>query len=80
MVQRVLNPPFKNPHLAKMYAINRELVAYLQVEERGALVGLEVAEYARREKLPAVDKPTALPKVSSFSDVEKAIDGNDAAD
>ena len=29
IVQRVLNPPFINPHLPKMYRICRELVPYL---------------------------------------------------
>jgi len=47
VVQSVLNPPFINPHLPKMYAINRELVGYLQPEDVAMLVRVEVEEYAR---------------------------------
>ncbi len=51
VVQRVLNPPFINPHLPKMYRICRELVPFLRENEVSALIHLEVAEYARRPKL-----------------------------
>ena len=50
-VQRVLNPPFINPHLPKMYAINRELIPYLETKDIPPLIRLEVMEYARRPKL-----------------------------
>ncbi len=77
VVQQVLNPPFKNPHLAKMYAINREIAVYLTDEEIAHLVRLEVEEYGRRDKLPKTDKPGTLPVISNFADVEKAIGDND---
>ena len=76
-VQLVLNPPFKNPHLAKMYAINGEIAAYLRDEEKIQLVKLEVQEYARRPKLEPYEIPSSLPKISDFTDVEKAIADND---
>jgi hypothetical protein len=41
-VQRVLNPPFINPHLPKMYRICREFIPYLEWDEVPALVRLEV--------------------------------------
>jgi hypothetical protein len=40
VVQRVLNPPFINPHLPKMYGIYRELVPYLRKNELPALIRL----------------------------------------
>ncbi len=73
VVQQVLNPPFKNPHLPKMYAINRELAAYLVDEDKAQLVKLEVEEYARRAKLEVTEKPAALPNISVFADVERTI-------
>ena len=45
-VQRVLNPPFINPHLPKMYRIYRQLMPYLKKDEIPRLIGLQVAEYA----------------------------------
>ncbi len=51
LVQRVLNPPFINPHLPKMYRIYREFVPSLDREEIRGLVKLEVNEYANRPKL-----------------------------
>ncbi len=80
VVQQVLNPPFKNPHLSKMYAINREIAAYLLAEDKVRLVRLEVEEYGKREKLPRTDKPGALPEISNFTDVEEAIGDNDYVD
>lgn len=73
VVQSILNPPFINPHLPKMYAINRELAGYLDQEDIAALVRFEVEEYARREKLPPVARPPFIPFVDDFSSVEKAI-------
>ena len=73
VVQSVLNPPFINPHLPKMYAINRELVRYMEQEDIATLVRVEVEEYARREKLGAIARPSLFPVVDNFTGVEKAI-------
>ena len=73
LVQRVLNPPFINPHLPKMYGINRELVTHLPSEDIPILVHLEVEEYTRREKSPHVSKPIIIPEVDTFGRIEKAI-------
>ena len=75
VVQQVLNPPFKNPHLAKMYAVNREIAAYLGNEEKVLLVQVETEEYARREKLTHIEPPAQLPRVADFADVERSIAG-----
>jgi hypothetical protein len=73
VVQSVLNPPFINPHLPKMYAINRELAGYLDQEDIATLVRVEVEEYARREKRAPVAKPSLVPVVDDFTGVEKAV-------
>ncbi|NNK97315.1 MAG: hypothetical protein HKP41_23415 [Desulfobacterales bacterium] len=73
VVQCVLNPPFINPHLPKMYAINRELAGYLEQEDIAILVRVEVEEYARREMLPPIARPSFVSDVDDFTDVEKAI-------
>ena len=73
LVQRVLNPPFINPHLPKMYRIYRELIPYLKKDEIPMFVRLEVNEYARRPKLEKLPKPKLLTSTVSFSDVESAI-------
>ncbi len=77
IVQRVLNPPFINPHLPKMYAINRELAEYLQPAERRSLVALEVEEYTRREKTPVMVPPSQFPVRVTFKEIEKAISQGD---
>lgn len=79
VVHRVLNPPFINPHLAKMYAINRELAPYLQPGDITTLVEVEVEEYTRREKLPVLSPPAALPSEAGFSDIEAAVAAKDVA-
>jgi hypothetical protein len=72
-VQRVLNPPFINPHLPKMYNICRDFVPYLSKEGVGSLVYLELVEYARRAKLEEAS-PKPFPRLqASFADIEKAI-------
>ncbi len=76
-VQRVLNPPFINPHLPKMHCIYRQLIHYLKKDEIPALVGLEVNEYARRPKLEKVPKGNPLTAPVSFKDVESAIRAQD---
>jgi hypothetical protein len=73
VVQRVLNPPFINPHLPKMYRINREFGPYLQEEEIPALVKLEINEYTRRAKREKIPKAPRLSSSVSFEDVETAI-------
>jgi hypothetical protein len=76
-VQQVLNPPYINPHLPKMYAICRELVPYLKEDEIAALVQLEVTEYARRPKLQKLPKPGLLNLPVAFNEVETAIEDQD---
>lgn len=76
-VQQVLNPPFINPHLPKMYAICREFVPYLQKDEIAALVQLEVTEYARRPKLQKLANSNVLDLPVAFKDVEAAIADQD---
>jgi hypothetical protein len=76
-VQRVLNPPFINPHLPKMYCIYRELVPYLKENEVSSFVRLEITEYARRPKLEKIDKASLPSSPVSFSDIETAIRSGD---
>lgn len=73
VVQRVLNPPFINPHLPKMYRIYRELVPHLRKNDVPSMIHLEVAEYARRSKLKELPKTKPLSSSVSFRDVEAAI-------
>jgi len=73
LVQRVLNPPFINPHLPKMYRIYRELVPYLKKDEIPLFVRLEVNEYAGRPKLRNLPKAKLLTSTISFDDVECGI-------
>jgi hypothetical protein len=79
VAQRVLNPPFINPHLPKMYAICRELVAYLEKDRVSSFVALEIREYARRAKMEKI--PGAHPSGStvSFTEIESAIREKDTA-
>ena len=77
LVQRVLNPPFINPHLPKMYAIYRELMPYLKKEEIPSLIHLEVTEYTKRPKQEKLNKTKLLKRPVKFRDVETAIsEGN----
>ncbi len=73
VVMRVLNPPFINAHLPKMYAIYSDLIPYLNREDIPALVQLEINEYARRPLMEKLPKANPLPSPVSFSDVESAI-------
>jgi len=73
LTNRVLNPPFNNPHLPKMYAVSREFVQFLEPENIASLVRLEVQEYTRRDKAPPVAKPFSIPLSNGFSDIENAI-------
>jgi hypothetical protein len=73
LVQRVLNPPFINPHLPKMYRIYREFIPYLRKDEIPALIQLELSEYAKRPKLEKLPKASLLTSPVSFRDVESAF-------
>lgn len=72
-VQRVLNLPFINPHLPKMYRVYRDFIPYMMKEDISALVQLEITEYARRPKLEKLPKGTLLTSSVSFGEVESAI-------
>src|SRR4030067_2101275 len=76
IVQRVLNPPFITPHLPKMYNICRELVSYLSKDKTGALVTLEVTEYARRTKMKKIRRASLPTHLISFKEIEVAIGEN----
>lgn len=78
VAQRVLNPPFINPHLPKMHAICREFEPLLEKEDILPLVRLEVGEYARRPKLEKFDRPGPLSSAASFDDIEATIRRKDA--
>ena len=73
VVMRVLNPPFINAHLPKMYSIYRDLTPYLKREEIPALIRLEINEYARRPLLEKLHRANPLTSSVSFSDIESAI-------
>ena len=77
VVQRVLNPPFINPHLPKMYGVCREFVPYLSQDKIAALVSLEVREYARRPKMEKIRKGNAPTSPVSFTDIQAAIKEDD---
>jgi hypothetical protein len=72
-VQRVLNPPFINPHLPKMYRIARDFIPCLAKEDIPPLVRLEVTEYAKRPKLEKLPKGRTLTSSVAFGEVELAI-------
>jgi hypothetical protein len=71
--QRVLNPPFINPHLPKMYRIYRDFIPYMMKEDISPLVQLEITEYAKRPKLEKLPKGTLLTSSVSFREVESVI-------
>ena len=73
LVQRVLNPPFINPHLPKMHGIIREFLPCLEEEDLPALVRLEINEYTRRPKSALLARPLSQPQTVSFSEIETAI-------
>ncbi|MBI4188770.1 MAG: hypothetical protein HY529_06155 [Chloroflexi bacterium] len=78
LTQRVMNPPYINPHLPKMYRICREFLPYLAEDEIPALVRLEINEYTRRPKLKELPKnPRRVPSVT-FPKIETAIRGGNA--
>jgi len=73
LVQRVMNPPFINPHLPKMHGIIREFLPCLEGDDLPALVRLEINEYTRRPKSALLAKPSRHPQSVSFSGIETAI-------
>jgi hypothetical protein len=77
VVQRVLNPPFINPHLPKMYAICRELAAHLRAEDLPSLVRVELGEYARRPKLEMYPRPELPSPRVAFRDMKTAFGNRD---
>lgn len=72
-VQPVLNPPFINPHLPKMYRILGELAPCLEERDVRSLVRLEVNEYAQREKLPPLLRPEDGGVPATFENFLKAV-------
>ena len=72
-VDRVLNPPFINPHLPKMYNICRDFIPYLSKEGMQSLVYLESMEYARRPKLDQMARKPTIRSAVGFADIEKSI-------
>jgi hypothetical protein len=78
VVQQVMNPPFINPHLPKVYSIYRELLPYLKQNEIVPFIQLEVTEYAKRPKLGKLPRPTLPGAPVAFHDIEMAIRKEDA--
>ena len=75
VAQRVLNPPFINPHYPKMYRIVRELAAYLEPDDLPGLLRLEVSEYARQPKLDLIPRTqTGLTSLEAFQEAIRAKD------
>jgi hypothetical protein len=77
IVQQVINPPYINPHLPKMYGVCREFIPYLEPEEVASLIRLELNEYTRRTKLgrPSVGRP--VKQTVTFDEIEAAIGTDD---
>ncbi len=73
LVQRVLNPPYINPHLPKMYGVIREFLPYLEKSDIPGLVRLEFNEYARRPKLDELPTPRSKISTVAFPDIAAAI-------
>jgi hypothetical protein len=77
VVQRVMNPPFINPHLPKMYRVCHDFVPYLSRDRIAGLIFLEVNEYARRPKMEKIDRGKAPLSPVTFREIEMAIQEND---
>jgi hypothetical protein len=77
LAQRALNPHFINPHLPKMYRIDRKLSAYLLREELPALIKIEVYEFTRRPKLDLIPKKQLPSSRVTFNDIESAVKQGD---
>lgn len=72
-VHRVLNPPFINPHMPKMYAVLPDFFHCLTPEDLKSLIRLEVSEYTQRKKLSAIPPPKTLPSQISFETIQNHI-------
>jgi hypothetical protein len=77
IVQQVLNPPYINPHLPKMYGVCRKFIPYLEPEEIEPLVRLELTEYTRRSKLGRASVGRPVKRNIPFDEIEAAIRGED---
>jgi hypothetical protein len=77
IVQQVINPPYINPHLPKMYRVCREFIPYLDPEEVESLVRLEINEYTRRTKLGRASVGRSIKRNISFVEIEAAIGADD---
>ena len=77
VVQRVLNPPYINPHFPKMHAIYRYFIPYLKPAEIAALVRIEISECTRRPKLEELPQIKRVSSAVSFKDCEAAIGDQD---
>lgn len=76
-VQRVLNPPFVNPHLPKMYSIFNELMPRMTQQEVTALIRLGVREYARRPSLEPFCPRNVRSSRVKFSEIESLLADGD---
>src|SRR6266540_747656 len=77
LAQRVLNPPYINPHLPKMHCIYWEFLPYLMENEIPPLIQLEINEFARRPKSRMLPKPSRQSQTVSFPQIEAAIEADD---
>lgn len=75
--QRVLNPPYINPHLPKMHAIYRGLAPRIEREDIAGLVRIEVSECARRPKMASTPARGSNSGTSSFDEIASALSGDD---
>lgn len=73
VAQRVLNPPYINPHFPKLHAVCRGFLPYLREDEIPALVGLEINEYTRRPKFEEIPKAAGYVESMAFPQIEAAI-------
>ncbi len=78
IVHCVQNPPFINPHLPKVYAINRELASYLESKAVTQLLRVEVEEFTWREKSEPFEQPAHIAGTEDFAGIEQAIADSDA--
>lgn len=78
VVQQVLNPPFINPHLPKMYRIYCELAPRIDRVFWPALVRIETNECARRPKLPKIPRGKNQAVKVEFRDIERSLAEGDS--
>ena len=77
VVQRVINPPYINPHWPKAYRVCREFIPYLEDEDIPALVRLEILENTRKPKIDELPRAPVPGSPVSFPEIEKAIKQDD---